>query len=97
MDRSLLLSWPHQPWTSLPSTRRCYSAKCEPNCVHVLTPFVDLSAGRQEERLATEQRRKVGVPGPTVLNRTPAELQRRYRRSVDNQQTARGRRDTESL
>ena len=39
-----------------------------PNCVHVLTPFV--------ERLATVDERKAGVPDPTVLNRTPAELQR---------------------
>jgi len=43
-----------------------------PRCVHVLAPFV--------ERLATEEERKVGVPDPTVLNRTPAELQRSYRK-----------------
>lgn len=42
-----------------------------PNRVHVLTPFV--------ERLATEGERKAGVPEPTVLNRSPAELQRRNR------------------
>jgi hypothetical protein len=43
-----------------------------PNCVHVLTPFV--------ERLATEAERKEGVREAGVLNRTPAELQRRYRK-----------------
>jgi hypothetical protein len=41
--------------------------------VHVLTPFV--------ERLATEDERKAGVPDPTVLNGTPAELQREYRKT----------------
>ena len=43
-----------------------------PNCVHVLTPFV--------ERLVTEEERKAGVPDLSVLNRTPAELQRKYRK-----------------
>jgi hypothetical protein len=43
-----------------------------PNCVHVLTPFV--------ERLATAEERKVGVPEAAVLNRSPGELQRRYRK-----------------
>jgi hypothetical protein len=42
-----------------------------PNCVHVLTPFV--------ERLATEEERKAGVISPEVLSQTPTELQRRYR------------------
>jgi hypothetical protein len=37
----------------------------------VLTPFV--------ERPATETERKAGVPDPTVLNRSSAELERRYR------------------
>jgi len=32
------------------------------------------------ERLATAEEQKAGVPDPTVLNRTPAELQRRYRK-----------------
>lgn len=41
-----------------------------PNCVHVLTPFV--------ERLATEEEREAGVISPEVLNRTPGELQQRY-------------------
>jgi hypothetical protein len=40
-----------------------------PNCVHVLTPFV--------ERLATEEETKAGVIPPEMLNRSPAELQRR--------------------
>ena len=43
-----------------------------PNCVHVLTPFV--------ERLATEEERKAGVSDPKVLKRTPGELQRGHRR-----------------
>jgi hypothetical protein len=42
-----------------------------PNCVHVLTPFV--------ERLATEEEKKRGHIPPEALNRTAAELQRRYR------------------
>jgi len=43
-----------------------------PNCVHVLTPFV--------ERLATVKEKEAGMVPPQVLNRTPAELQRRYRK-----------------
>ena len=43
-----------------------------PRCVHVLTPFV--------ERLATPQERKAGIPDPALLNRTPAELQRKCRK-----------------
>ena len=43
-----------------------------------MTPFVDLSAGRQEERVATEEERKRGIISPEPLNRTPGELQRRY-------------------
>jgi len=43
-----------------------------PRCVHVLTPFV--------ERLATEEEKKAGMVPPEVLNRTPAELQRQYRK-----------------
>jgi hypothetical protein len=42
-----------------------------PNYVHLFTSFV--------ERLATSEEQKAGVPDPTVLNRTPAELHRRYR------------------
>jgi hypothetical protein len=37
----------------------------------VLTPFV--------ERLATEEERQAGMPDQEVLNRTPGELQHRYR------------------
>jgi hypothetical protein len=44
-----------------------------PRCVHVLTPFV--------ERLATADERKAGMVPKDVLNRTPAELQRRYRKA----------------
>lgn len=43
-----------------------------PNCAHVLTPFV--------ERLATEEEMKAGMISPEVLDRTPGELQRRYRK-----------------
>jgi len=50
-----------------------------PNCIHVLTPFVDLSAGREAERLATADEKRAGTVPPDVLNRTPAELQRAYR------------------
>jgi len=42
-----------------------------PRCVHVLTPFV--------ERLATEEEKRRGIIPPEALNRTPGELQRRYR------------------
>jgi hypothetical protein len=35
-----------------------------PNCVHMLTPFVDLSAGRKAERLATEEEKKRGASRP---------------------------------
>jgi len=45
-----------------------------PNCVHVLTPFV--------ERLATEEEKKAGITPPEVPNRSPAELQRRYRKDA---------------
>jgi hypothetical protein len=44
-----------------------------PNCVHVLTPFV--------ERLATETEKKAGRVPPEVLNQTPVELQRTYRKA----------------
>jgi hypothetical protein len=43
-----------------------------PRCVHVLTPFV--------ERLATEEEKKAGLTAPEILSRSPAELQRRYRK-----------------
>ena len=43
-----------------------------PRCVHVLTPFV--------ARLATEEEKKEGIAPPEMLNKTPAELQRRYRK-----------------
>jgi len=47
-----------------------------PNCVHVLTPFV--------EQLATEEEKKAGMISPEVLNRTPAELQQQYRREAQH-------------
>jgi len=43
-----------------------------PNCVHVLTPFV--------ERLATEEEKERGHISPGLFDRSPAELQRRYRK-----------------
>ena len=43
-----------------------------PRCVHVLTPFV--------ECLATEEERKRETSPPDLPNRSPAELQRRYRK-----------------
>jgi hypothetical protein len=42
---------------------------------------VDLSAGREAARLATEDERKVGVPDPTVLNRTGMELRLLFTRT----------------
>jgi len=43
-----------------------------PRCVHVLTPFV--------ERLATEREKERGTISPDLLNKSPAELQRRFRK-----------------
>ena len=43
----------------------------QPNCVHVLMPFV--------ERLATEEQKRRGVISPDLLNRSPGELQRECR------------------
>jgi len=43
-----------------------------PRCVHVLTPFV--------ERLATDEEKKRGIISPDLLNKSPAELQRRFRK-----------------
>jgi len=43
-----------------------------PNCVHVLTPFV--------ERLAIDEEKKRGVVSLDLLNKSPAELQRRFRK-----------------
>ncbi len=52
-----------------------------PRCVHVLTPFV--------ERLAAEKERKAGMVPPEVLNQTPMELQRRYRKDFRDGAAAR--------
>jgi hypothetical protein len=43
-----------------------------PRCVHVLTPFV--------ERLATDEEKKRGVISVDILNKSPAGLQRRFRK-----------------
>ena len=43
-----------------------------PRCVHVLTPFV--------ERLATDEEKKRGIISSSLLNKSPAELQRRFRK-----------------
>jgi len=56
--------------------------------VRVLTPFVDLSAGREAERLATEEERKAGLTAPEVLNQSPADLQRRFRKDFLGQARA---------
>lgn len=47
-----------------------------PRCVHVLRPFV--------ERLATEEEKEPAMVRPEVLNRGPAELQRRYRKGKEH-------------
>ena len=47
-----------------------------PRCVHVLRPFV--------ERLATEEEKESAMVRPEVLNRGPAELQRRYRKGKEH-------------
>lgn len=44
------------------------------NCLHVLTPFV--------EPLATNEERKRGIIAADLLNHSPAELQRRYRKEL---------------
>lgn len=55
-----------------------------PNCQHALTPFV--------ERLATEEERKQGVIAPSVLNKSPAELQRRFRKEYPAEAREAGKR-----
>jgi len=54
-----------------------------PRCVHVLTPFV--------EALATPDERGAGESQPGVLYKTPAELQRRFRRDFPARAKAEGR------
>ena len=45
---------------------RClFATKHEPNCVHVLTPFV--------ERFATEEEKRTGTISPEVVCRSPGE------------------------
>jgi hypothetical protein len=73
-------SWERKPSRAAPRRRRsAWSDSAigggplfHPRCVHVLTPFVG--------RLATEEEKKAGVMLPEVLNRTPAELRRMYRK-----------------
>jgi len=55
-----------------------------PRCVHVLTPFV--------ERLATDEEKKRGVISPDLLNKSPAELQRRFRKEFPGVARAVGKR-----
>lgn len=55
-----------------------------PNCVHVLTPFV--------EPLATEEELARGRIDPELLDKTPAELQRRFRGEFPARAQAEGRR-----
>ena len=55
-----------------------------PRCVHVLTPFV--------ERLATDEEKKRGIVSPDLLNRSPAELQRRFRKEFPDIARRAGRR-----
>jgi len=43
-----------------------------PRCARVLTPFV--------ERPATDEEEKRGIVSPDLLNKSPAELQRRFRK-----------------
>ncbi len=58
-----------------------------PNCVHVLTPFV--------ERLASRQEKQQGLIAPDLLNRSPAELQRRFRKEFPDIARRAGRRQRE--
>jgi len=55
-----------------------------PRCVHVLTPFV--------ERLAAEHEKKRGVVTPGLLNKSPVELQRRFRKEFPDIARRAGRR-----
>ena len=55
-----------------------------PRCVHVLTPFV--------ERLATDEEKKRGIISPDLLNKSPAELQRRFRKEFPGVARAAGKR-----
>ena len=52
--------------------------------MHVLTPFV--------ERLATDDEKKRGVISPNLLNKSPAELQRRFRKEFPGVARRAGRR-----
>jgi len=56
-----------------------------PNCQHALTPFV--------ERLATDEEKKRGIISPDLLNKSPAELQRRFRKEFPGVARAAGKRE----
>jgi hypothetical protein len=55
-----------------------------PNCAHVMTPFV--------ERLATEPEKAAGKIDADLLNKSPAELQRRFRAEFPERAKAEGKR-----
>jgi len=55
----------------------------------VLTPFV--------ERLATDEEKQRGIISPDVLNRSPAELQRRFRKEFPAKVRARVRPSADSV
>jgi len=55
-----------------------------PRCVHVLMRFV--------ERLATDEEKKRGILSPDLLNKSPAELQRRFRKEFPGVAKAAGKR-----
>lgn len=55
-----------------------------PNCAHTMHPFVEV--------LATPEERKAGEPPPGVLYKTPAQLQRRFRKDYPERAAAEGKR-----
>jgi len=55
-----------------------------PDCVHVLTPFV--------ERLASKEERRGGFLHPEFLHKSPAELQRWFRKEFPERAREAGRR-----
>ncbi len=55
-----------------------------PNCAHVMTPFVI--------SLATPEERAAGIIEPELLNKTPAQLQRRFRKDFPERAQEEGKR-----
>jgi len=55
-----------------------------PKCAHIMTPFV--------ERLATPEERAAGKIAPDLLNKSPAQLQRRFRKDFPERARAEGQR-----